>query len=281
MTKPDFICIGTQKAATSWLYMILRENPGIWLTPIKELHFFDRALRPDENRIIGEREKKIIKKRIRETRKSGAGRNEKKALIEYLTVIGEFDSISSEWYEYIFSSAAADGKVKGEITPAYIDMPEENIAFMRSYLTDTKLLLIVRSPLERMLSQVRMHVERRDESPDSEQEWKNLYKRMRNKEDRGHYQRGITAFKQQFPAEQLMIVPFGNVKSDPKGLIDRIETYLGVPHHDGYTYLNEVRHKSKKVDIPEWLVETMRADTQAEKDFLIREFGEEFYRQTV
>jgi hypothetical protein len=38
---PDFLCIGAQKAGTSWLYQNLQEHPGIWLPPIKEIHYFD------------------------------------------------------------------------------------------------------------------------------------------------------------------------------------------------------------------------------------------------
>lgn len=281
MTKPDFICIGTQKAATSWLYSILRENPGIWLTPIKELHFFDRVLRSRELRIIGDREKKVVRKRIREVRKSDVSASDKDDAIRYLKAILEFDDISDAWYEYIFSTPVANGRIKGEITPAYIDMPEENIAYMRSYLADTKLLLIVRSPLERMLSQLRMHVQRREATPGNDEDWSNLYKRLRKKEDRGHYSRGIPAFKQHFGEDQLLILPFGGVKSDPTGLISRIEAFLGAPHFDEYTYVNEVRHKSAKLDIPEWLIDRIRTDTQDEKDFLIGEFGADFYQQTI
>jgi len=39
--KPDFLVIGVQKAATSWLWVQLKKHPYIWLPPVKELHFFD------------------------------------------------------------------------------------------------------------------------------------------------------------------------------------------------------------------------------------------------
>mgnify|MGYP003645700298 FL=1 len=37
---PDFVCIGAQKAATTWLYNVLRRVPGVFLPAIKELHYF-------------------------------------------------------------------------------------------------------------------------------------------------------------------------------------------------------------------------------------------------
>jgi hypothetical protein len=39
--KPDFICIGAQKAGTTWLYVTLGRRPDIWFPPFKEFHFFD------------------------------------------------------------------------------------------------------------------------------------------------------------------------------------------------------------------------------------------------
>ena len=40
--RPDFLCIGAQKAGTGWLYEQLREHPDFWMPPLKELHYFDR-----------------------------------------------------------------------------------------------------------------------------------------------------------------------------------------------------------------------------------------------
>ncbi|CAN0584770.1 unnamed protein product, partial [Laminaria digitata] len=41
-SHPDFICIGAQKAATTWLYQSLKARPDIFLPVIKELHYFSQ-----------------------------------------------------------------------------------------------------------------------------------------------------------------------------------------------------------------------------------------------
>jgi len=41
MLLPNFICPGAQKAATTTLYVILKQHPDIFLPQIKETHFFD------------------------------------------------------------------------------------------------------------------------------------------------------------------------------------------------------------------------------------------------
>ena len=38
---PDFLCIGAQKAGTTWLYDNLKKHPDLGLPDVKELHYFD------------------------------------------------------------------------------------------------------------------------------------------------------------------------------------------------------------------------------------------------
>lgn len=38
---PDFIGIGAPKAATTWLTSVLDSHPRVYMTPVKETHFFD------------------------------------------------------------------------------------------------------------------------------------------------------------------------------------------------------------------------------------------------
>jgi hypothetical protein len=41
MNLPDFICIGVQRAGTTWLYECLKEHPDVFVPETKELHFFN------------------------------------------------------------------------------------------------------------------------------------------------------------------------------------------------------------------------------------------------
>ena len=42
VVRPDFLCVGAQKAGTSWLYHQLNSHPDFWMPPIKELGYFDQ-----------------------------------------------------------------------------------------------------------------------------------------------------------------------------------------------------------------------------------------------
>ena len=52
MPAPDFLCIGAQKAGTSWLDVMLRQHPGVFLPPMKEVHFYDFIYLPEHRRWI-------------------------------------------------------------------------------------------------------------------------------------------------------------------------------------------------------------------------------------
>ena len=36
-----FLCIGAQKAGTTWLFINLQMHPEIWLQPVKEVHYLN------------------------------------------------------------------------------------------------------------------------------------------------------------------------------------------------------------------------------------------------
>ena len=38
-----FVCVGAQKAGTTWLARVLATHPDLFLTPVKEIHYFDHV----------------------------------------------------------------------------------------------------------------------------------------------------------------------------------------------------------------------------------------------
>lgn len=39
----DFLVLGAQKCGTSWIHHVLSQHPGVFIPPVKELHFFNKA----------------------------------------------------------------------------------------------------------------------------------------------------------------------------------------------------------------------------------------------
>src|SRR5437764_2788693 len=62
---PDFLCIGAHKAGTTWLYQQLDSHPDFWMSPVKELHYFDqlsRVQRADRLRHRDERDFRFLER---------------------------------------------------------------------------------------------------------------------------------------------------------------------------------------------------------------------------
>ena len=38
-----FVCVGAQKSGTTWLARVLADHPDVFVTPVKEIHYFDHV----------------------------------------------------------------------------------------------------------------------------------------------------------------------------------------------------------------------------------------------
>ena len=179
--KPDFICIGPEKTATTWLFSILHGHPQIWLPPYKELRFLT------EGNLVPEHSLKNLffnsHWHCRELRRVLLRNMMKMLLLRKTQNFGPFESFSwvmhymfskhtFGWYASLFKKAGE--QLSGDITPNYYHIPETRIAELYGHNPDTKILLFVRNPIERAWSGALMnfcdHAKRAFESV-SETEW--------------------------------------------------------------------------------------------------------------
>jgi hypothetical protein len=306
MNLPDFVCIGAQKAGTSWLHAVLREHPNVWLSPIKELHFFDRV---GDNSDFGQRNEVVVGKRIRwaqggrqkgllrayytalkrlvlrkkSRRDRPTGKTDKEAYVAYLDALAAFKAPTEAWYSHVFSWPVPSGTLKGEITPRYLELGEEKVRYARSLLGEKKILLIVRSPVERELSQIRMYyqsAEKTGTQPQTPEAWMGFYDAMIKRFARGCYSEGIPRWQRHFGVDNVKIMPFGDIRDNPKSLIAEIETFLGIDHFNGYHFLESKVHTTKTVDIPDDVVARVRDKVAPEEAYIRATFGDEFFRRS-
>jgi hypothetical protein len=130
---PDFICIGAPRSGTTWLHRMLSKHPQLWMTPIKELHYFDD---PSRSRYF-----KDLKKRWKNSRLMT------KWDLRYFSGIP-----SDKWYASLFADAQRQGMIAGEITPDYAILGKEVFLRIRALNPHTKLIFMMRDPIERSWS---------------------------------------------------------------------------------------------------------------------------------
>lgn len=277
MTLPDFICIGAQKAGTTWLYEMLAQNPSIWLPPLKEVHFFDN-LGADEKTAAGRRdhlEKLALKLESGRLFKGSKGGGK----ADFVRSLAGPDMLSEAWYQRIFAHPDATGRTKGEITPAYLALEEETIAYAARLLPAGRFILIVREPKARFLSQLKMNVGRMKLDVLGEDEWKQVLRRTRQAA-RGDYASAIPAWQRIVGRERLLILPFSMVRHEPLALLRQIEDFIGAKPLATYRALDEQVHKTKEVAVPDWVVERVDKLVKPQVDYLVDTFGAEFYQKT-
>lgn len=273
-SKPDFLCIGAQKAATSWLNKVLLEHPQVFMPPVNELHFFNRV---DRDMSLRERQFVLANRAIK--REKGK-RKPNKAYIDYITRMMAFPTVTADWYRTAYSWPVADGVRKGDITPAYLELPESRVAYAREFLGPAKLIVIVRRPADRLLSQMRMWAGRGLVEDPTEKEWLDIMQEITRKETRGSYSRGIPLWRSYFGEDNMLVIPFSDIRNDPQATIDRVQDYIGVPRYDNFSLLGERIHASKKYEMSDKVKRAAEALTWIEEDYLRTEFGDEFFDKT-
>lgn len=153
---PDFLCIGAQKAGTTWLYRNLQRHRQVWLPPRKEVHYFDwRASEPKgaialyRTRLFSDEASSRIWRHqvLRTPKRWSRWRSFDASLWEtrYL-----FLPPNDERYLSLLSPPA--GKISGDITPGYGPLPREKVSQVSRLLPDVKIVFLMRNPLERSYS---------------------------------------------------------------------------------------------------------------------------------
>lgn len=154
---PDFICIGAQKAGTTWLYDNLIGHPQVWMPPVKEIHFFDLVCPPKELLGIEVHTYFSLFERYRPFFEEPSWQR-LRWLYRYHHV-----APSTKWYHALYSNIPAD-KVSGDITPAYSVLDDSGVAFAHQVLKpQCRVILILRNPVERIWSGIKMYYRWRDD----------------------------------------------------------------------------------------------------------------------
>ena len=136
--RPDFLCVGAQKAGTSWLYGQLERHPDFWMPPVKELHYFD----------VLNRAKRFHAPRCGDERDA--------SFLQEMNHLGARFYLDLDSYGRLFCHKGA--LLSGDISPAYSTLTDEIIERVADHFPDLKVVFLARDPVERAWSQLSMGV---------------------------------------------------------------------------------------------------------------------------
>jgi hypothetical protein len=153
--KTLLIGIGAPKAGTSWLAAYLAHHPEVFMSPIKELHYFDTVLLPN---MCGAFDRRLADdyrtlagswwRRFLPTRTQA----EKQLIASYVDRLG---MRGEDDYLRYFLSRVGDRKVMCEITPSYSLLSREGFARIAGLHPAVKFIYLLRNPVDRIWSRMR------------------------------------------------------------------------------------------------------------------------------
>lgn len=207
--KIDFIGIGAQKAATTWIYNCLIEHPEICGARekeggvTKELHYFHK-----KRSLPFEKNKEELDPSSIETK-------------------------GLEEYKKYFSHCSPD-KLKGEFTPCYLYYPEAP-KLIKQYFPQIKIIVCLRNPIERAYSQY-IHEVQQDKyiyERDLDKNLKDISFKQAIKEEpefleRGLYYKQLRRYYRLFPEVNILPLIYEDIQKDSLKFIQRIYDFLEV-----------------------------------------------------
>ncbi len=212
---PDFLVIGAQRAGTTWLHRVLSQHPALWVSPVKELHYFDKpaTLRTVMNR--------------RERRRVGLSGL---MSLDPWYMRYWFGTRSDEWYARLFHRAQTRGLIAGEVTPAYATLNEDVFRRIHRMNSEIKLAFVMRDPVERVWSAVcnayKKGKGRARETLRAEEVLS--WMREPRRASRSAYMDTIERIEAIFPKRKLHYCFFDDLRDQPESFAREMFSFLGV-----------------------------------------------------
>jgi hypothetical protein len=276
---PSFLCIGSQKAGTTWLDKQLRTHPEIWLPPMKEVHYFDFVHRPEFRKWISWHLRATTRRELNKLIEKPGQLNWKD--VNYLSNIMTKEKFTDSWYEYIFSAAEA-GKVTGEITPEYSTLNKSAIKHIEKLCHEPKYIYIIRDPVKRTWSQLKMNMVRNGDYSKAVKNNKVVdidlfYNNIRHESilDRGNYSKYVPNWDQF--TDRVKYIPFGDIKERPKDLLKEVCGFINVSTEVDFSSASTQVHKGSGMKIPQSVHDMLSEVLEEQTTFITERFGKDFY----
>ena len=266
---PDLICLGAQKSATTWLYEVMKIMPRVFLTPIKELHYFSQLYNADaRNYGPDHRQKQADGIRRYLTRKATKTEADVARLAQAEHVARA--DVDDAWYAEIFAHAPPNSACV-EICPSYMNIPIAGVQHVLRLNPAVRLLVILRDPVDRCWSHMRMHISQGMLNSDLErltQERTSLWPFMFYTD----YAGSLRKWERFAAPGQLSIMLHDDVAADPAGAVARILDLVALEPLSSSQTLEEEIFKGEAISLPTALRRRLLADLAPQYEYLRSRF---------
>jgi len=204
MNLPNFLIIGAPKAGTTSLYNFLAQHPEIYMSPVKEPHFFSY-----EGKMVN----------------YFGPKDQKRCDDMFVT--------SFEKYKELFSKVESQTAI-GEASAMYLYSNEAPSKINR-YLPNVKLIIILRNPVDRAYSSF-THLVRDDREKlsfadalcEEEKRLAGGWMPFWGYRSMGYYYTHVKRYMDEFGSDRIKIYLYDELKKDYSDVLRNIYTFLGV-----------------------------------------------------
>lgn len=219
---PDVLCIGAQRAGTTWLYEALRAHPRVWGSGVKEFHHFDWD--GADNDVAAFRQFAALS-RIADLRNASMCREEHEGAIRMCLRYGLMPSRAWESYAAMFETAPRD-MLACDFTPAYATLDDAAVAEVARVMPGVRVIIMLRDPVTRALSGALHHLRGAGVEKPSEDEIRAACGSIEN-ESRTDYIRTLSIWERHIPRHQLLVLFHDDISRDPGDVLARTCAFLG------------------------------------------------------
>jgi hypothetical protein len=194
---------------------------------VKELHYFDARDREDCEWQAGR-----FRRKQREA--EAAGNAAQVADYDALIELQEADENCSDYLGYL-NNGRGDKKLVADITPSYSLLSADRFRAMAGIAADVRFIYILRDPVARFWSHVRMKAKRREGDTGSFQDWANrIFWRMERGRNagilnRGDYRQALENLRSAVDPSRLLVLFYEELFSPAS--VKKICDFLGISSH--------------------------------------------------
>jgi hypothetical protein len=263
-------CVGATKAGTSALYRALHDHPDCALPAVKEAHYWDTFAPEDAEKQLSAFRARLAEYHATRAEAASAGRDwqvrnmdRRIADMQGLIAVTAGDRRDDSAYLSWLTQGRGQARLFADMTPNYATLPDAMLARMLASHPFARVIYLIRDPLDRLWSHIRMQARRQRQSHEIyEKKANNILYRILNQGqethilERGDYAATIRKLRRIVPADRLLIA-FAETMRNADGF-GRICAFLGIgpattlpatPVHEGaaVVMLDKLRPRAQRL----------------------------------
>ncbi len=257
-----FVCVGAQKAGTTWLGRVLARHPDVFFTPVKEIHYFDHV-RGLTQHLADKKRRSRLRKHYQRLLTQWGRLSELKAQNGWYTRYMA-DPIDDAWYRSLFADRLGR-RFAGEATPEYAILGVEGFEHIRRLAPSARVIFIMRNPVRQAWSQLlhQARVRRLDARKLGESEMRSILAgdRMRAL---GDFPKTLDDLAHVFPQSQISTMFYEEIHADRLAAIEQVAAFIGAGFTaSAFKGLDEKHNKSQDVALPDGLRKHLQVATRS------------------